>query len=110
MARNWPGVCEICRESTEKLYKNRFCKACYNRDRQFKLLYGITIETYNTLVDVQNGKCGICEIADGRTLCVDHNAVTQKVRGLLCRDCNVKLGWLEKNKFKALQYLEKSKV
>lgn len=31
-------------------------------------------------------------------LCVDHNHKTNKFRGLLCRNCNSRLGWYENNK------------
>ncbi|MGH7974898.1 MAG: endonuclease domain-containing protein [bacterium] len=48
--------------------------------------YGITLIQYNDMVRRQNGKCLIC---DGfKKLVIDHNHVTGKVRGLICRACN----------------------
>lgn len=44
----------------------------------------------------QHGRCAIChrpEMEVGR-LHLDHNHVTGRVRGLLCRDCNWGIGWL----------------
>lgn len=43
-----------------------------------------------------------------QNLCVDHEHGTNKFRGLLCNDCNKKLGWFENNKESVLKYLEDS--
>jgi hypothetical protein len=41
----------------------------------------------------QNGLCAICKIVPPRgRLCVDHNHVTGKIRGLLCDGCNMAIG------------------
>lgn len=62
--------------------------------------YGITLEEYNMKFSEQNGCCAICrkhqtEII--KTLCVDHNHETGKVRALLCDDCNKGLGHFKDN-------------
>jgi len=64
--------------------------------------FGITAEQYSVLFVAQNGVCAIClrperAIQRGklRALSVDHCHETEKVRGLLCRDCNIALGKLE---------------
>jgi hypothetical protein len=71
-----------------------------------KRLYGITLNQYNELLESQNGACAICgkrETATGtysnkiRSLAVDHNHVTGKIRGLLCYDCNTSLGKFKDN-------------
>ena len=41
-------------------------------------------------------------------LCADHDHETCKFRGLLCSNCNRKLGWFENYKDKILNYLNKS--
>lgn len=62
----------------------------------FKLSqYGLTQEQFDAMLQKQDGFCAICrkpESAKGRRLSVDHSHSTNKVRGLLCLQCNVLLG------------------
>jgi len=65
------------------------------REIQFKRLYGISLEEYDTLFSDQRGKCAICDTHQlelDNALHVDHCHTTGKVRGLLCRKCNLILG------------------
>lgn len=59
--------------------------------------YGMTLEDFQKLSDKQGSKCAICKELpkDGQRLCVDHDHSTGKVRGLLCRSCNLLLGNLK---------------
>ena len=62
--------------------------------------YGITQEEYKELLEEQQYKCTICGTHQSelsRRLAVDHCHETGKVRGLLCRPCNVSLGLLKEN-------------
>ena len=54
--------------------------------------YGLTDETYLAMCEQQGGRCAICHEI-GR-LMVDHDHDTGQVRELLCRRCNVVLGFL----------------
>jgi hypothetical protein len=57
--------------------------------------YGITIEKYDELLQTQNGGCAICgrtENGRKKNFIVDHDHKTEKVRGLLCTQCNAGLG------------------
>lgn len=58
--------------------------------------YGLTRESWLQLVDKQESKCAICgkEELHPSALAIDHDHKTGRVRGLLCRDCNVALGLL----------------
>lgn len=70
--------------------------------------YGITPEDYEYLMSQQKGLCAICQ-QTGLKLVVDHNHVTGKVRGLLCRNCNLALGNLRdspKTAIAASEYLQ----
>lgn len=68
------------------------------------------------LMEKQNGRCAICgSLPDsprnhGReSLCVDHNHITDEIRGLLCVSCNAGIGQLADDLDllrKAVAYLE----
>jgi Uri superfamily endonuclease len=74
--------------------------------------FGINYDQYNQILEDQNNVCAICNNLDrnGRSLAVDHCHTTNKVRGLLCTDCNTALGLFKDNKDlldSAIMYLNK---
>lgn len=84
------------------------------RNFRLKTKFGISLEQYNSLLEVQQGKCAICgkhQSEFKRALAVDHNHITGQIRGLLCDRCNIKLGILENEKFctEATSYLNRFK-
>jgi hypothetical protein len=80
------------------------------REANLKRNYGITIACYDKMLEQQNGACDICKTKPNSKLVVDHCHGTNKVRALLCYNCNVALG-----KFKeslttlenAIEYIKK---
>lgn len=89
------------------------------RDNALQRLYGISLRAYEDLVEAQHGLCAICqlpppkrEVRNGgiaEALCVDHDHETGKIRRLLCPDCNLAIGCIEKNRTllpMMLQYLD----
>ena len=58
--------------------------------------YRITSRDYDELCVAQNYVCAICcrPAVGGKSLCVDHDHSTGKVRGLLCNNCNMAVGYL----------------
>ena len=56
----------------------------------------MSFEEYQKLGTEQDWKCAICKEYRDR-LCVDHNHLTGKIRGLLCKDCNQGIGFLRDN-------------
>ncbi|KKN52900.1 hypothetical protein LCGC14_0607620 [marine sediment metagenome] len=114
-------ICPECEEEKEltefhnmkgaKDGKQTYCKPCQNamivaymktperklidRDLWLKRNYGLSLKGYNQMLLDQNGKCAICgkhQKELDRAMCVDHNHETGKVRGLLCRKCNIMIG------------------
>jgi len=71
-----------------------------DRRRNAYRRYGITLEEYDTMLAKQNYVCAICKNPEsmlhksGRlyNLSIDHDHDTGRVRGLLCRNCNIGLG------------------
>jgi len=67
-----------------------------NREKKLVRRHGIDIPEYNRLFQIQGGRCAICKRHEielkTRSLCVDHNHKTGRVRGLLCLQCNGGLG------------------
>lgn len=81
------------------------------RAAKLRSQYGITEDEYRSLFKQQQGLCAICGRPEikSRTLCVDHNHTTGKVRALLYGLCNNGLGHFEENidyLLKAIEYLE----
>lgn len=73
------------------VHSNGMCSNCYSRLKK----YGITEVDYQTLLAKQNGGCAICGSSGRRRLDVDHDHLTNKIRGLLCNNCNRGLGHLK---------------
>ena len=77
------------------------------RDRHLRRTFGITSQQYDQMLDAQAGRCAIChtdECKSGYAFAVDHCHTTEKIRGLLCRDCNTSLGKFNDN----IQTLERA--
>jgi hypothetical protein len=77
------------------------CKKCqgkYTHGINIKNLYGMSTEEYEDLFIKQKGLCAICKSRQSwQRLAVDHCHKTNKVRGLLCHNCNVMLGHSKDN-------------
>lgn len=94
-------------------YNARYKKEHPEKGRLHRLRhkYGIELEDYHTLLRNQNGVCAICETKckTQQMLCVDHDHLTNLVRGLLCRKCNSAIGNLKDSTAllrRAIDYLE----
>lgn len=85
------------------------------KNREFKSKYGISIDIYDNILENQGNSCAICKIHKSLFnywLVVDHCHTTGKVRGILCRNCNLAIGYFKDNieSIKnSIIYIEKSK-
>lgn len=121
-------TCLKCKfQGTDELFKvgRNICKKCYNKDQRerhhkrmsneshqvhhkervrryhLSVKYGLTIEQAE---DIYSRGCEIC--GSTKTLNIDHDHKTGKVRGCLCSKCNRGLGYL----CDSVPLLEKAKL
>ena len=74
--------------------------------------FNINADQYEAILKEQNGVCAICQNSEpcDRLLAVDHCHTTNKVRGLLCSNCNMAIGKFKDNVEylkKAVEYMER---
>lgn len=119
--------CKICKKRTAVEYRKNHPDrlGAYNKkwvlsnpdkrkNSQLMAAYGLSLFEYRRMYDVQEGRCQICLIhADTlvRGLVVDHAHINNKIRGLLCDNCNKALGLIRDLPLIArnmAEYLEKA--
>ena len=118
------GHCKKCAVSSTKAWKssprNKKAKSEHNRKANLKRKFGMSVKTYNEMLEAQNGVCAICKTTcvSGRSLAVDHDhsccsgdvSCGRCVRQLLCAKCNSVLGLVNDDPSllnAALDYLSK---
>lgn len=98
--------CKFCR--SEIRLKNRAKRTAYNkthreetRNYRLRRKYGIDTETRNEIIKEQKGKCPICDkffnLIDPRDVHMDHNHKSNTLRGILCKDCNLLIGFAKED-------------
>jgi hypothetical protein len=110
---SWCKICTIdrarIRATTNPVKRKEQDKKYY-----LKKKFNLSVEEYDTLLEKQNGVCAICKKVDRRKnyrLSVDHCHYSYKIRGLLCRSCNLGLGYFyDTSSFleNAINYLQKN--
>lgn len=95
--------CKICRLIQ---IKNKYCpikrktklqkEKQTNRNSALKRNFGIDQKDYEILLAQQNNQCAICKKPKNiKNFDIDHCHKTKKIRGLLCRSCNMGLGYFK---------------
>ena len=107
------STCRVCHNKYQREYEaSRGYE--WRRAKALRLAYGITLEDYEEILKVQEGKCAICGSGESQhpateLLVIDHCHETGKVRGLLCNSCNRGIGFFVDDPARLLQaavYLE----
>jgi hypothetical protein len=81
----------------------------YQKNRDLQRQYGLSREDWQKMFDDQQGLCAICGDTMKRIV-VDHDHISDKVRGLLCNNCNLGIGLLQDDSRileSAFKYLKK---
>lgn len=111
--------CKLCAQEAVDRYKEKNVDKIKSRwkvdyetnkdkflNRRLRTNYGLTLDEYRTMSEKQNNKCAVCnkvetsiDIRSGKIklLSVDHCHKTNKIRGLLCNNCNKAEGLLKGN-------------
>ena len=114
LASSYSYECKECTiKRTVEYNKNNSSSV---RSQYLKRQYGLTFEEFDAMLSSQDNACAICGTREpsknrGRTrrFHVDHCHKTGKVRGLLCKSCNIALGEIGDNIHtlkSMIQYLE----
>ena len=105
-------TCKECTKARLKVSQSQSPER--KRELHLRRYYGITTAEYDAMLTKQDTKCACCgtEEAGGKhnVFCVDHDHVTNAVRELLCKDCNIVLGIIQdspEHLMKLIQYLAK---
>ena len=79
--KNTPCINPSCSKNSRG---DTLCSNCNNR----RWRYGLSVEEFLELPVA----CAVCGTSDSK-MCIDHDHVTGKVRGRLCNECNLMIGW-----------------
>lgn len=106
------AYCKLCRKQINKKWREsnpeKYRISRLNTRRRIE--YGLDPEKFEEMLKGQNYLCAICNINIDYNSHLDHCHETGKVRGILCRSCNLGLGNFSDNIDKlraAIIYLEK---
>lgn len=89
--------CKTCTRKATKRYMDEDLKRKRNRNWKDRGV-NCTVTIYDEKFADQQGRCGICgrhQSEFEKALSIDHNHKTGKIRGLLCSQCNLALGYIE---------------
>lgn len=103
--------CKDCMKAYRANYRMPPAVAYKRRDWHLQNRYGIDGDAVALILSAQGGRCALCRGGFGRFRPdVDHDHATGRIRGMLCRRCNVSLGYVERLGFlsAALDYLERN--
>lgn len=93
------------REHNQRNYeRHRDAHIAASRRYHLKTKFGLSLDDFDQKLREQGGLCAVCRQpettirrGERKSLDVDHNHTTGKVRGLLCSACNTALGLLRED-------------
>lgn len=108
--------CEFCKQNFKPIEHRgqaKWCSACVPNKQAFgrATRYNINQFMYDSMLANQNNACSICQRSfvdmSSKLIHVDHCHDSGLVRGILCKYCNLGLGWFRTIEIvkRALDYL-----
>jgi Recombination endonuclease VII len=118
--------CRLCRRKYRRQQEVKDRTAAYNkkyarenpelmkakdRKNSLKRFWNMTVEEFEALKKSQGGTCALCDKTESnphKSLCIDHDHATGKIRGLLCDNHNRAMGLFKdsiEDMEKAIKYL-----
>jgi hypothetical protein len=93
------STCKSCSKARVAAYKSANPVTREKaRGYSIKWKYGLSQEGVNTILQTQKNRCPIClDVLNHSRMHVDHCHRSNKIRGLLCFNCNLALGHLKDN-------------
>ena len=114
---NKSGCADYCKSCTNKYDNNRYASNQEFRmmRKNYNLKYNnkLSSEEYTIKFNEQYGRCAICgkpQTELKEALAIDHDHITENIRGLICRKCNLGIGNFDdniENLKAAILYLQK---
>jgi len=120
-AGRYRHMCRDCERTYSRNYAEEHAEEVF--EGHLKRKYGISLAEYDVLMIVQEDLCAICRQPEKRRgsggkvglrgpktdhirrLAVNHDHITGQVRGLICHDCNVTMGFLNESPERLAQVL-----
>jgi hypothetical protein len=102
-----PEKVSLAKKRHHEKYKHKHRAYCRQRET------GFTPELFSFRLIEQENKCAICDAEFFGTPNADHDHVSKKPRGLLCRKCNLAIGLLQDSEVvieAAILYIKKWKA
>lgn len=93
------AYCKPCKNEVTNIHISKNFGYYKNSWKAYELKrkYAISIDEFEGMLKAQDYKCDICKKEIKSYSAVDHDHKTGKVRGLLCRKCNLGLGAAKDN-------------
>jgi hypothetical protein len=92
--------CRPCRREYRQEWRKLHPDRAHAGDRRNNLArnYRMTPDDWTAMFEAQGRACAICRTTEprGQGWHTDHSHATGAVRGILCHDCNLALGYYEK--------------
>ena len=118
----YANICRLCRKEYMREYEksderklkkkeDNDNRATRRKELRWKRIYGLEFGGYSEMLKKQDSRCCICKKHHTKlkiSLAVDHNHRNGEIRGLLCNNCNVAIGFLPSIKMlsNAIKYLK----